>query len=85
MSLYSGLIMKTVDILPICPTLRQMWKKTVSDNKVWFIVNGEASELITIMRGVAQGNTISPVSPILYSHVYLLTKITNTSILCFIE
>lgn len=55
-----GLIMKTIDILPICPILRRMWKERTSENQVRLIVNGDASELIIITGGVAQGNTINP-------------------------
>ena len=58
-SLPIGLIVKTIDILPVCPKLRQMWKETALGNQVRLIVNGEASEIITIIWGVAQGNTIS--------------------------
>ena len=36
-----------------------MWKETLLANQVKLIVNDEASETITITRGVAQGNTIS--------------------------
>lgn len=49
-SLPFGLIVKTIDILPICPILRRMWKEPVLGNQVRLIVNGEASELITITR-----------------------------------
>lgn len=59
-SLPLGLIMKTIDILPICPKLKKMWQETATGNQVRLVVNGKASELITITRGVAQGNTISP-------------------------
>ena len=62
MSLLIGLIVKTIDILAICPTLRRMWKETTLGNQVRLIVNGEASQLITITRGVAQDNTISPLT-----------------------
>jgi hypothetical protein len=58
-SLPLGLIVKTIDILPICPILRRMWKEIAFDNHVRLIENGEASELITTTPGVAQGNTIS--------------------------
>ena len=58
-SLSLGLIVKTIDILSICLILRRMWKETALCNQVRLIVNGEASETITITRGVAQGNTIS--------------------------
>ena len=61
-SLPLGLIVKTIDILPVCPKLRQMWKETALGNQVRLIVNREASEIITITRGVAQGNTISPLT-----------------------
>ena len=39
-----------------------MWKKTALGNQVRLIINDEASEIITITRGVAQGNTISPLT-----------------------
>ena len=61
-SLPLGLIVKTIDILPICLILRNMWKETALGNQVRLIVNGQASETITITRGVAQGNTISPLT-----------------------
>jgi hypothetical protein len=41
-SLLLGLIVKTIDILPICPILRNMWKETTLGNQVKFIVNDEA-------------------------------------------
>lgn len=50
---------KIIDILPICSTLRRMWKETASGNQMRLIVSGKTSELITIMKGVAQGNIIS--------------------------
>lgn len=50
------LIMNTIDMLPICPIFKTMWKKTTNENQVRLIVNSETSNLITIMRGVAQGN-----------------------------
>ena len=59
-SLPLGLIVKTIDILSICPILRNMWKETTLGNPVRLIVNGEASDTKTITRGVAQGNTINP-------------------------
>lgn len=61
-SLPLGVIMKTIDILPICPTLKRMWKETASGNQVRLVINGKATEVITITRGVAQGNTISPLT-----------------------
>ena len=61
-SLPLGLIVKTIDILSICLILRRMWKKTALGNQMRLIVNGEASDTITITRGVAQGNTISPLT-----------------------
>lgn len=61
-SLPIGLIMKTIDLLPVCPNLKQMWKETATGNQVRLVVNGKASEIITITRGVAQGNTISPLT-----------------------
>ena len=61
-SLPLGLIVKTIDILPICPKLRQMWKETALGNQVRLIVNGEASEIITITQGIAQENTICPLT-----------------------
>ena len=61
-SLPLGLIVKTIDILPICPRLRKMWQETALGNQVRLIVNGDASDIITITRGVAQGNTISPLT-----------------------
>jgi hypothetical protein len=54
------MIVKTIDILPICPILLKMWKETTLGNQVRLIVNGQASETIMITREVAQGNTISP-------------------------
>jgi hypothetical protein len=57
-----GLIIKTIDILSICPILRSMWNETALGNQVRLIINGEASETITITRGVAQVNTISPLT-----------------------
>jgi hypothetical protein len=39
-----------------------MWKETALGNQVKLIVNGDASETITITRGVAQDNTISPLT-----------------------
>jgi hypothetical protein len=47
------LIVKTIDIFPICPILRRMWKETAFDNHVRLIKNGEASELISTTRRVA--------------------------------
>ena len=61
-SLPLGLIIKTIDILPICPILRKMWKKTALGNQVRLIVNGQAFETITITKGIAQGKTISPLT-----------------------
>jgi hypothetical protein len=52
-SLSFGLIVKTIDILPVCPILCRMKKETALGNQVRLIVNVEASELITITRGVA--------------------------------
>ena len=52
-SLPLGLIVKTIDILPICPILRNMWKDTALGNQVRLIVNGETLDTITITRGVA--------------------------------
>jgi hypothetical protein len=39
-----------------------MWKETALGNHVRLIVNGEASELITITWGVVQNNTICPLT-----------------------
>ena len=61
-SLPLGLIVKTIDILPICPILRKMWKEIALGNQVGLIVNGQAFETITITRGIAQGKTINPLT-----------------------
>ena len=50
-SLPFGLIVKTIDILPVCSILRNMWKDTTLGNQVKLIVNDEASETIMITRG----------------------------------
>ena len=50
-SLPLGLIVKTIDILPMCPILRKMWKETALGNQVRLIVNGQVFETITITRG----------------------------------
>lgn len=51
--------MKTASIYP---TLRQMWKKTAIGNQMRLIVNGEASEPITITRRAAHDKSISPLT-----------------------
>lgn len=39
--------MKTIDILPICFILSQMWKETAIRNQMRFIMNDELSKIIT--------------------------------------
>ena len=43
-----------------------MWMEKTLGNQIRIIVYGDASELFTITRGVAQGNTRNPITLIIF-------------------
>ena len=76
-------ILKVVELVRADPLTRTLWAQTVMDNQIHVRGRGCLSAWTHVRRGIAQGNTISPITYIVFadtSYKWVEKKILGASV-----